>query len=137
MTDALSLKNKKFTEFLKFIYQRGLEIKEITETATSASYFDCYLYIDNGNLATGLYMTYWMTSIFQLLILFFSSNIPSAPVYEFTFHSQFQISGLNKRKKVLTIRLMSQRFERTKLEATLKKLYGRHYDLVCRIQNNF
>ena len=41
-------------EYLKFIYPRELEIKETTETAASSSYLDCYLYIDNGKLATKL-----------------------------------------------------------------------------------
>ena len=48
--DVLSLKNTKFAEYLEFIYQRELEIKETTETAASSSYLDCYLYIDNGSL---------------------------------------------------------------------------------------
>ena len=46
--DVLSLKNTKIAVYLEFIYPRELEIKEITETAASSSYLDCYLYIDNG-----------------------------------------------------------------------------------------
>ena len=53
--DVLSLKNTKFAEYLEFIYPLELEIKETTETAASFSYLDCYLYIDNGKLATRLY----------------------------------------------------------------------------------
>ena len=53
--DVLSLKNTKFAKYLEFIYQRELEIKETTETAASSSYLNCYLYIDNGKLATRLY----------------------------------------------------------------------------------
>ena len=45
----------KFAEYLEFIYPLELEIKETTESATSASYLDCYLDIDNGKTATRLY----------------------------------------------------------------------------------
>ena len=55
INDVLSLKNRKFAEYLEFIYPRELEIKETTETAASSSYLDCYLYIDNGKLTTRLY----------------------------------------------------------------------------------
>ena len=51
MDDVLSLNNSTFSEYLDCIYPRELEIKETTETATSASYLDCYLYSDHGKLA--------------------------------------------------------------------------------------
>ena len=53
--DVLSLKNAKFAEYLEFIYPCELEIKETTEIAAPSSYLDCYLYIDNGKLATRFY----------------------------------------------------------------------------------
>ena len=53
--DVLSLKNTKFAEYLEFIYPCELETKETKKTAASSSYLDCYLYIDNGKLATRLY----------------------------------------------------------------------------------
>ena len=52
--DVLSLKNTNFAKYVEFIYPRELEIKETTETAATSSYLDCYLYIDNGKLATRL-----------------------------------------------------------------------------------
>ena len=68
--DVLSLNNSKFSEYLDFIYQSELEIKETTESATTASLLDCFLYMDNRKLST------WL-SYFSLL----RSNIPSAPAY--------------------------------------------------------
>ena len=53
--DVLSLNNPKFQEYLELIYPRELEIKETTETTTAASHLDCYLCIDNGELAARLY----------------------------------------------------------------------------------
>ena len=35
-----------------------------------------------------------------------------------------------EREKVLTTKLLSQGYQKTKLLATLKKFYGRHHDLV-------
>ena len=53
--DVLYLKNSKFAEYMEFIYHLELEIKETTETRTSASYLDCYRKIDNGKLGIRLY----------------------------------------------------------------------------------
>ena len=85
--DVLSLKNTKFAEYLEFICPRELEIKETTETAASSSYLDCYLYIDNGKLATRLYDKRDDFNFPIVNFPFLSSNIPSAPHTAFTFHS--------------------------------------------------
>ena len=56
LTDILMMYcHTKFAEYLEFIYPRELEIKETTESATSASYLHCYFDIDNGKPATRLY----------------------------------------------------------------------------------
>ena len=68
---------------------------------------------------------------------FLSSNIPSAPAYG-VYVSQlirYARTCLNyqdfmERGKVLTQKLLSQGYQKTKLVATLKKFYGRHHDLV-------
>ena len=77
----MSLKNTKFAEYLEFIYPRELEIKETTKTAASSSYLDCYLYIDNGKLATRLYDKRDDFNFPIVNFPFLSSNIPSAPAY--------------------------------------------------------
>ena len=78
---VLSLKKLIVCWYLEFIYLLELEIKEITEAATFPSYLDCYLYIDNGKLATPLFNK---RDIFNFPIVnfpFLSSNIPAAPAY--------------------------------------------------------
>ena len=135
--DVLSLKNTKFAEYLEFIYPRELEIKETTETSASSSYLDCYFYIDNGKLTTRLYDK---RDDFNFPIVNFpfpSSNIPSAPAYG-VYVSQLiryartcsNYQDFMERGKVLTQKLLSQGYQKTKLVATLKKIYGRHHDLV-------
>jgi len=54
--DVLSLNNHQFKDYLHLIYPTELEIKDTTETTTSASYLDLYLSIDNrGRLNTKLF----------------------------------------------------------------------------------
>ena len=54
--DVLSLNNSKFRDYLPMIYPPELEIKETTETASSALYLDIILEFDsNGHLSTSLY----------------------------------------------------------------------------------
>ena len=132
--DVLSLKNTKFAGYLEFIYPRELEIKETTETATSSSYLDYYLYIDNGKLATRLYDKRDDFNFSIVNFPFPSSNIPSAPAYG-VYVSQLiryaracsNYQDFMERGKVLTTK---PGVSKTKLVATLKKFYGRHHDLV-------
>ena len=122
---------------LKFIYPRELEIKETTETAASSSYLDCYFYIENGKLTTRLYDK-WDDFNFPIVnFLFLSSNIPSAPAYGVYVSPLIRFAracsnyqDFMERGKVLTTKLLSQGYQKTKLIATLKKFYGKHQDLV-------
>ena len=135
--DVLSLKNTKFAEYLEFICARELEIKETTETATSSSYLDCYLFIDNGKLTTRLYDKRDDFNFPIVNFPFLSSNIPSAPAYD-VYVSQLtryaraysNYQDFMEHGKVLTTKLLSQVNQKPKLVATLKKFYGRHHDLV-------
>ena len=50
--DILYLNNSTISEFIDLIYPFELEIKDTTESNTSVSYLDCYLFIDNGKRVT-------------------------------------------------------------------------------------
>jgi hypothetical protein len=53
---VLSINNPRFAEFLPLIYHQELEIKETTDTASSASFLDLYLeFDDSGQLSTKIY----------------------------------------------------------------------------------
>ena len=125
--DVMSLKNTTIAEYLDFIYPIKLEIKEIMETAAASSYFDCYIYIDNGKLITWLYDR---RDDFNFPIVYFpflSSNIPSAPTYG-VYVSQLiryaracsNYQDFMERGKVFT-RLLSQGYQKTKLVSTLSR----------------
>ena len=54
--DILSINNSRFAEFLPLIYPPELEVKETTDTASSASFLDIYLeFDDSGQLSTKIY----------------------------------------------------------------------------------
>ena len=122
---------------MEFIYPRQLEIKETTEIVTSSSYLDCYLYIDIGKLATRLCDKRDDFNFPIVNFPFLSINIPSAPAY-CVYVSQLiryaracsNYQDFMQHGKVLTTKLLSQGFQKTKLVATLKKFYWRHHDLV-------
>jgi hypothetical protein len=81
--DVLSLNNSKFGDFVDRIYPIELEIKDTTDTDTSASHLDLRLENDSeGRLRTKLYDK---GDVFNFPIVYFpfiySSN-PAAPAYE-------------------------------------------------------
>jgi hypothetical protein len=54
--DVLSINNSRFAEFLPLIYPPELEVKETTDTPSSASFLDLYLeFDDSGQLSTKIY----------------------------------------------------------------------------------
>jgi hypothetical protein len=79
---SLSINNSRFAEFLPLIYPRELEVKETTDTASSASFLDLYLeFDDSGELSTKIYDK---RDDFNFKIINFSnmcSNIPASPPY--------------------------------------------------------
>ena len=54
--DVLSINNSRFAEFVPLIYPPELEVKETTDTTSSASFWDIYLeFDDSGQLSTKIY----------------------------------------------------------------------------------
>ena len=80
--DVLSINNSRFAEFLPLIYPPELEVKEITDTASSASFLDLYLeFDDSGQISTKIYDK---RDDFNFNIINFPnmrSNIPASPAY--------------------------------------------------------
>jgi hypothetical protein len=81
-TDVLSINDSRFAEFLPLIYPLELEVKETTDTASSASFLDLYLELDDsGQLSTKIYD---IRDDFNFRIIYFPnmcSNIPASPAY--------------------------------------------------------
>jgi hypothetical protein len=54
--DVLSINNSIFAEFLPLIYPPELEVKETTDTASSAPFLDLYfVFDDSGQISTKIY----------------------------------------------------------------------------------
>ena len=87
--DVLSINNPDFDNYLGQMYPAELEIKDTTESNTSASYLDLLLSIESdGQLRTSLYDKRDDFNFNITNFPFLSSDIPSSPAYG-VFISQF------------------------------------------------
>ena len=80
--DVLSINNQDFENYLGQMYPAELEIKDTTESNTSASYLGLVLSIESdGQLRTSLYDKRDNFNFHITNFPFLSSNIPSSPAY--------------------------------------------------------
>ena len=120
------------------MYPAELEIKDTTESTTSASYLDLLLLIRrDGQLHTSIfdkrdYFNFHITNY-----LFLGSNIPSSPVYGvFIFQpiryvrdcSSYECFILRTRR--LSRKLLKQGYLAERLKSSFRKFYGRYEDLI-------
>jgi hypothetical protein len=129
--DVLSINNSRFAEFLPLIYPPELEVKETTDTASSASFLDLYLeFDDSGQLSTKIYDK---RDDFNFKIINFPnmcSNIPAPPAYG-VYISQLiryarassNYSDFLKRHLYLRNRLLDKGYKKICLIRSLKKVY--------------
>ena len=136
--DVLSINNSRFAEFLPLIYPPELEVKETTDTASSASFLDLCLEFDvSGQISTKIYDK---RDDFNFKIINFPnmcSNIPASPAYG-VYISQLiryarassNYSDFLKRHLHLRNRLLDQGYKKIRLIRSLKKFIFRYQDLV-------
>ena len=80
--DVLSLNNKTIIDFVHCIYPSELEIKDTTDSSTSAAYLDIFLRRNQqGQLFTKLYDQRDDFNFSIVNFPFMQSNIPSSPTY--------------------------------------------------------
>jgi hypothetical protein len=138
--DVLSLNNFRFGDFVDRIYPIELEIKDTTDADRSASYLDLHLEIDSeGRLRTKLYDKRDHFNFPIVYFPFICSNIPAAPTYGVYLSQRIRYSracgsyqDFLDRGLLLTRKLLNQGFPLVKLKSSLRKIYGRHHDLVDR-----
>ena len=130
--DVLSINNSRFAKFLPLIYPPELEVKETTDTASSASFLDlCLEFDDSGQLRTKIYDK---RDDFNFKIIHFPnmcSNIPTSPAYG-VYISQWiryarassNNSDFLKRHLHLRNRPLDQGYKRFALFDLLKSLYS-------------
>ena len=139
--DVFSLNNSRLCDFVDRIYPIELEIKDITDTDTSASYLDLHLEADSqGRLRTKLYDKRDDFNFPIVNLPFICSNIPAAPAYGVYISQLIRYSracgsyhDFLDRGLLLTRKLLNQEFLLVKLKSSLlRKCYGRHHDFVDR-----
>ena len=120
------------------IYPPELEIRETTDTASSASFLDLYLeFDDNGQLSTKIYDKW---DDFNFKIINFPnmcSNIPASPAYG-VYISQLirdararsNYSEFLERHLYLRNRLLDQGYTNIRLIRSLKRFIFRYQDII-------
>ena len=136
--DVLSINNPDFENYLGQMYPADLEIKDTTESNTSASYLDLLLSIESdGQLRTSLYDKRDDFNFHITNFPFLSSNIPSSPAYG-GFISQLiryaracsSYECFILRAARLSSKLLGQGYVMERLKSSLRKFYGRYGDLI-------
>ena len=136
--DVLSINNPDFENYLGQMYPAELEIKDTTESNTSASYLDLLLSIESdGQLRTSLYDKRDDFNFHITNFPFLSSNIPSSPAYG-VFISQLiryaracsSYECFILRATRLSSKLLGQGYVIERLKSSLRKFYGRYGDLI-------
>ena len=135
--DVLSINNPDFENYRGQMYPPELEIKDTTESNTSAPYLDLLLSIGrDGQLRTSLYDKRDDCNFHITNFPFLSSNIPSSPAYG-VFISQLiryaracsSYECFILRAMRLSNKLLGQGYVKERLKSSLRKFYGRYGDL--------
>ena len=135
--DVLSINNPDFENYLGQMYPPELEIKDTTESNTSASYLDLLLSIGrDGQLRTSLYDKRDDFNIHITNFPFLSSNIPSSPAYGVFISQLIRYARACSSYECFILRamrlynkLLGQGYVKERLKSSLRKFYGRYGDL--------
>ena len=119
------------------MYPVELEIKDTTESNTSASYLDFLLSIGrDGQLHTSIYDKRDDFNFHITNFPFLSSNIPTSPAYG-VFISQLRYTracsscgGFILRATRISNKLLEQGYVKERLKSSLRKCYGLYGDLI-------
>ena len=136
--DVLSINNSEFQNYLSQIYPVELEIKETTESSTTASYLDLLLSIGkDGQLHTSLYDKRDDFNFHITNFPFLCSNIPSSSANGVFISQLIRYARASSsyecfilRARRLANKLLIQGYQAERLKSSFKKFYGRYGDLV-------
>ena len=136
--DVLSINNPDFENYLGQMYPAEFEIKDTTESNTSASCLDLLLSIESdGQLQTSLYDKRDDFNFHITNFPFLSSNIPSSPAYGVFISQLIRYARVCSsyecfilRAARLSSKLLRQGYVMERLKSSLRKFYGRYGDLI-------
>ena len=136
--DVLSINNPEFENFLVQMYPAQLEIKDTTESTTSASELDLLLSFGrDGQLHTSIYDKRHDFNFHITNFPFLRSNIPWSPAYSVFIYqllrharacSAYECFILRVRR--LSSMLPKQGYLVERLKSSFRKFYGRYGDLI-------
>ena len=120
------------------IYPPELEIKETTESDSSASYLDIFLKYDtNGHLSTRLYDKRDDFNFSIINFPYLDSNIPHSPSYGVYISQLIRYAractsyrDFAERHSLLSRKLVNQGYTKRRLASTFKRFFGRCHDLI-------
>ena len=135
--DVLSINNHDFENYLGQMYPPELEIKDTTESNTSASYSDLLLSIGrDGQLHTFLYDKRDDFNFHITNFPFLSSNILSLPAYGVFISQLIRYARASSSYECFILRavrlsnkLLGQGYVKERLRSSIRKFYGRYVDL--------
>ena len=138
--DVLSINNPEFENYLGQMYPAELEIKDTTESTTSASYLDLLLSIwRDGQLHISIYDKRYdfIVHITNFPFLSTCSNIPSSPAYGVFISQRIRYARacasyecFTLRARRLSSKLVKQGYLEERLKSSFRKFYGRYGDLI-------
>ena len=138
MDDVLSINNPNFENYLGQMYPPELEIKDTTESNTSASFLDLLLSIcRDSQLHTSLYDKHGDFNFHITNFPSLSSNIPSSPAYGVFISQLIRYARASSSYECFILRavrlsnkLLGQGYVKERLRSSLRKFYGRYGDLI-------
>ena len=136
--DVLSINNHDFENYLGQMYLPEFEIKDTTESNTSASYLDLLLSFDrDGQLRTSLYDKRDDFNFHITNFPFLSSNIPSSPAYGVFISQLIRYARVSSSYECFILRavrlsnkLLGQGYVNERLRSSLIEFYVRYGDLI-------
>ena len=140
--DVFSINNHDFENYLVQMYPPELEIKDTTESNTSASYLGLLLSIGrDGQLHTSLYDKRDDFNFHITNVPFLSSNIQSSPAYGVFIAQLIRYTRASSSYECFILRvvrfsnkLLGQGYVKERLRSSLRKFHGRYGNLIKQIE---
>ena len=139
LDDLLNIDNNFFDSMVNSIYPSELQLNKANISDTEASFLDLHLSISDGFVKTKIYNK---RDDFDLDIVnfpFLDGDVPRSTSDD-VYISQLirfarvssHVDDFNTRNKVLTAKLLRQRYRYHKIRKAFSKFYRRHFDIVSK-----
>ena len=125
-----------FEKHYRDIYPTELELKKVNNSNSCASFFELYIYIEDGEFHTRLFDKQDNFGFDIVTMLFYCSNVPSKMFYgsigaEFLriFRATSKTEDLTRNCKQLLSRMLKQMGQMRRIKFSLIKIIQRHQEV--------